>query len=82
MTVSIFLFFSFLSSFIVGNSSHICHISISDQILCESAEEESKPVVNFVLMTRCGNKQQYNSVEMPVNSELVTKLRTREEVRL
>ncbi|XP_045620961.1 regulator of nonsense transcripts 2 isoform X2 [Procambarus clarkii] len=50
-----------------------------DQLLCESTEEESKPVVNFVLMTRSGNKQQYNSVEMPVDSELVTKLRTREE---
>ncbi|XP_042223985.1 regulator of nonsense transcripts 2-like isoform X2 [Homarus americanus] len=50
-----------------------------DQLLCESTEEETKPVVNFVLMTRAGNKQQYNSVEMPVNSELVTKLRTREE---
>ncbi|KAG7177035.1 Regulator of nonsense transcripts 2-like [Homarus americanus] len=41
-----------------------------DQLLCESTEEETKPVVNFVLMTRAGNKQQYNSVEMPVNSEL------------
>ncbi|XP_071552083.1 regulator of nonsense transcripts 2 isoform X1 [Panulirus ornatus] len=50
-----------------------------DQLLCEGTEEENKPVVNFVLMTRSGNKQQYNSVEMPVDSELVTKLRTREE---
>lgn len=51
-----------------------------DQLLSESTEEESKPVVNFVFLTRSGNKQQYNSVEMPVDSELVTKLRTREEV--
>ncbi|XP_069942909.1 regulator of nonsense transcripts 2 isoform X2 [Cherax quadricarinatus] len=50
-----------------------------DQLLCEGTEEENKPVVNFLLMTRSGNKQQYNSVEMPVDSELVTKLRTREE---
>lgn len=50
-----------------------------DQILCENTEEDTKPVVNFVLMTRSGSKQQYSNVEMPVNSELVTKLRTREE---
>lgn len=50
-----------------------------DQLLSEGAEEDSKPVVNFVFLTRAGNKQQYNSVEMPVDSELVTKLRTREE---
>lgn len=48
--------------------------------MSEGAEEDSKPVVNFVFLTRSGNKQQYNSVEMPVDSELVTKLRTREEV--
>lgn len=52
----------------------------TDQLLSEGAEDENKPVVNFVFLTRSGNKQQYNSVEMPVDSELVTKLRTREEV--
>lgn len=51
-----------------------------DQLLSEGTKEEAKPVVNFVFLTRSGNKQQYNSVEMPVDSELVTKLRTREEV--
>lgn len=50
-----------------------------DQLLSEGTKEEAKPVVNFVFLTRSGNKQQYNSVEMPVDSELVTKLRTREE---
>ncbi|XP_064084936.1 regulator of nonsense transcripts 2-like [Macrobrachium nipponense] len=50
-----------------------------DQLLSENSEEDAKPVVNFVLMTRSGSKQQYSNVEMPVNSELVTKLRTREE---
>ncbi|XP_027219078.2 regulator of nonsense transcripts 2 [Penaeus vannamei] len=49
-----------------------------DQLLTEGTEE-TKPVVNFVLMTRSGNKQQYNNVEMPVDSEIVTKLRSREE---
>ena len=51
-----------------------------DQLLSEGTKEEAKPVVNFVFLTRSGNKQQYSSVEMPVDSELVTKLRTREEV--
>ncbi|XP_047478568.1 regulator of nonsense transcripts 2-like [Penaeus chinensis] len=49
-----------------------------DQLLTEGTEE-TKPVVNFVLMTRSGNKQQYNNVEMPLDSEIVTKLRSREE---
>ncbi|KAK3865393.1 hypothetical protein Pcinc_028997 [Petrolisthes cinctipes] len=51
-----------------------------DQLLSEGMEEENKPVVNFVFLTRSGNKQQYNNVEMPIDSELVMKLRSREEV--
>ncbi|KAB7493972.1 Regulator of nonsense transcripts 2 [Armadillidium nasatum] len=51
-----------------------------DQLVSEGVEEEpSKPVVNFILLTRAGNKQQFTNVEMPVNSDLVMKLRTREE---
>ena len=51
-----------------------------DQIVSEDNEgSNSKSVVNFMLLTRSGNKSQCNSVEMPLNSDLVSKLRSREE---
>ena len=46
-----------------------------------AAEEPEDPgTVNFVLMTRKGNKQQFKEFEVPVNSELAANLKNREEV--
>ncbi|XP_030827970.1 regulator of nonsense transcripts 2 [Strongylocentrotus purpuratus] len=45
-----------------------------------AAEEPEDPgTVNFVLMTRKGNKQQFKEFEVPVNSELAANLKNREE---
>lgn len=40
---------------------------------------EEKPTVNFVLMTRRGNKQQFKNLAVPVTSELAQNLKDREE---
>lgn len=40
---------------------------------------EDKNTINFVLMTRKGNKQQYKSLEVSVHSELALNLKDREE---
>nr|XP_054752267.1 regulator of nonsense transcripts 2-like [Lytechinus pictus] len=42
-------------------------------------EPEDPGTVNFVLMTRKGNKQQFKEFEVPVNSELAANLKNREE---
>lgn len=38
--------------------------------------------VNFTLMTKKGNKQQFKSIPVPADSELVQRIRTRDEVGL
>ncbi|GFS94914.1 regulator of nonsense transcripts 2 [Nephila pilipes] len=42
-------------------------------------KEQEKPTVNFVLMTRKGNKQQFKNLAVPVSSELAQNLKDREE---
>ncbi|KAG1674544.1 Regulator of nonsense transcripts 2 [Nymphon striatum] len=42
--------------------------------------ESPKSTINFVLMTRKGNKPQYKNLEVPLDSELVTNLKDREKV--
>ncbi|KAF8777511.1 Regulator of nonsense transcripts 2 like protein [Argiope bruennichi] len=42
-------------------------------------KEPEKPTVNFVLMTRKGNKQQFKNLAVPVTSELAQNLKDREE---
>ncbi|XP_054718821.1 regulator of nonsense transcripts 2-like isoform X2 [Uloborus diversus] len=42
-------------------------------------KEEEKPTINFVLMTRRGNKQQFKNLAVPVTSELAQNLKDREE---
>ena len=50
-----------------------------EQLLSEDGQEkEDKSVVNFVLMTRSGNKSQLTNIEMPGDCDLVAKLRNRE----
>lgn len=45
-------------------------------------EEEGSSHVNFVLMTRRGNKQQFSKLTVPVSAEFATKYKEREEVGL
>lgn len=47
--------------------------------LLEKKSEESKNTMNFILMTRKGNKPQFKSLEVPVSSELAQNLKDREE---
>lgn len=42
-------------------------------------KEEDKRTINFVLMTRKGNKQQFKNLAVPVTSELAQNLKDREE---
>ncbi|XP_070557491.1 regulator of nonsense transcripts 2-like isoform X2 [Ptychodera flava] len=44
--------------------------------------EEEKTHVDFVMITRRGNKQQYRTVQVPAESSLVTALKNREEAEL
>ncbi|XP_077976967.1 regulator of nonsense transcripts 2-like isoform X2 [Glandiceps talaboti] len=44
--------------------------------------EEPKSHVDFVMITRKGNKQQYRTVQVPAESSLVLKLKNREEAEL
>lgn len=46
----------------------------------QDPETEEKGTVNFVLMLRKGNKQQYKSVAVPTDSELALNLRSQEKV--
>jgi hypothetical protein len=46
----------------------------------KEAEEEKK--INFVLMVRKGNKPQYKTLEVPMDSDLALNLKNREEVKL
>ena len=45
-------------------------------------EEDDEPGhhINFLLMTRKGNKQQFSKLTVPVSAEFATKYREREEV--
>lgn len=45
-----------------------------------SATTHDNPTVNFVLMTRKGNKPQFKNLAVPSDSELALNLRNREEV--
>ncbi|XP_054280661.1 regulator of nonsense transcripts 2-like isoform X1 [Macrosteles quadrilineatus] len=45
----------------------------------QDPETEEKGTVNFVLMLRKGNKQQYKSVAVPTDSELALNLRSQEK---
>lgn len=45
----------------------------------EKKPEEDKNTINFILMTRKGNKPQFKSLEVPVSSELAQNLKDREE---
>ena len=45
---------------------------------CTSADDG--PTVNFVLMTRKGNKPQFKNLAVPSDSDLAQNLRNREEV--
>ncbi len=45
----------------------------------EDAEEEEDHI-NFVLMTKKGNKQQFATLNVPISAEFATKFREREEV--
>ncbi|KAL1487315.1 hypothetical protein MTO96_008098 [Rhipicephalus appendiculatus] len=47
--------------------------------LLEKKGEEDKNTMNFILMTRKGNKPQFKSLEVPVSSELAQNLKDREE---
>lgn len=47
--------------------------------LLEQKHEEEKNTMNFILMTRKGNKPQFKSLEVPVSSELAQNLKDREE---
>ncbi|XP_071041513.1 regulator of nonsense transcripts 2 isoform X3 [Parasteatoda tepidariorum] len=42
-------------------------------------KDVEKPTMNFVLMTRKGNKQQFKNLSVPVSSELAQNLKDREE---
>ncbi|GFQ70834.1 regulator of nonsense transcripts 2 [Trichonephila clavata] len=42
-------------------------------------KQQVKPTVNFVLMTRKGNKQQFKNLAVPISSELAQNLKDREE---
>lgn len=45
----------------------------------EEENNRENSTINFVLMTRRGNKQQFKSLEVPVTSELAQNLKDREE---
>lgn len=47
--------------------------------LLEKKCDEDKNTMNFILMTRKGNKPQFKSLEVPVSSELAQNLKDREE---
>uniref|UniRef100_A0A646QJ82 Regulator of nonsense transcripts 2 n=1 Tax=Hemiscolopendra marginata TaxID=943146 RepID=A0A646QJ82_9MYRI len=51
----------------------------SNKKVQELPRVEEHTTVNFVLMTRKGNKQQYKNLEVPVTSELAQNLRDKEE---
>uniref|UniRef100_T1IJL6 Regulator of nonsense transcripts 2 n=1 Tax=Strigamia maritima TaxID=126957 RepID=T1IJL6_STRMM len=42
-------------------------------------EENTSNTMNFILMTRKGNKQQYKNLEVPITSELAQNLKDKEE---
>lgn len=46
----------------------------------QEPEKEEKETVNFVVMLRKGNKQQYKNVAVPTDSELALNLRSQEKV--
>ena len=46
----------------------------------QEPESEDKSMVSFVLMLRKGNKQQYKSLAVPVDSDLALNLRSQEKV--
>ena len=46
-----------------------------------SSAVQDNPTVNFVLMTRKGNKPQFKNLAVPSDSELAQNLKNREEVR-
>ncbi|KAG8271341.1 Regulator of nonsense transcripts upf2 [Homalodisca vitripennis] len=46
----------------------------------QEPETEQKETVNFVLMLRKGNKQQYKNVAVPTDSELALNLRSQEKL--
>lgn len=46
----------------------------------QEPEKEDKDTMNFVVMLRKGNKQQYKNVAVPTNSELALNLRSQEKV--
>lgn len=45
----------------------------------QEPESDEKSVVNFVLMLRKGNKQQYKSLAVPIDSDLALNLRSQEK---
>lgn len=46
----------------------------------QEPEKEENETVNFVVMLRKGNKQQYKNVAVPTDSELALNLRSQEKV--
>ncbi|XP_065347626.1 regulator of nonsense transcripts 2 [Cloeon dipterum] len=50
-----------------------------DQLLMEPKESTEEKTMNFVLMVRKGNKQQFKNLEVPIDSELALNLKNREE---
>lgn len=56
----------------------ITHVLIADQL--QEPDDKDKETINFVVMLRKGNKQQYKNVLVPTDSDLALNLRSQEKV--
>lgn len=65
----------------LGGALAAAEASTSIPTVSPSSATNDNPTVNFVLMTRKGNKPQFKSLAVPSDSELALNLRNREEVR-
>lgn len=65
----------------LGGALAAAEASTSIPTTSPSSASHDSPTVNFVLMTRKGNKPQFKSLAVPSDSELALNLRNREEVR-
>lgn len=56
----------------------VVYVGVTEQLLQPEPEEPS--TVNFVLLLRKGNKQQYKNLSVSCDSELALNLKNQEEV--
>lgn len=66
----------------LGGALAAAEASASAVVTASSPITVDNPTVNFVLMTRKGNKPQFKNLAVPSDSELALNLRNREEVML